>query len=73
MREMKTLNLAPDVKTWSILLDAYGSKGDLEGALAALEEMQASGLKPDVIVYTALIKACVQSSQLDKASRFSGR
>lgn len=67
MREMKTLNLAPDVKTWSILLDAYGSKGDLEGALASLEEMQASGLKPDVIVYTALIKACVQSSQLDEA------
>lgn len=67
MREMKTLNLLPDVKTWSILLDAYGSKGDLEGALAALEEMQASGFKPDVVVYTALIKACVQSSQLDKA------
>lgn len=67
MSEMKTLNLLPDVKSWSILLDAYGSKGDLEGSLAALEEMQTSGLKPDVIAYTALIKACVQSSQLDKA------
>ncbi|KAG0563918.1 hypothetical protein KC19_8G069400 [Ceratodon purpureus] len=67
MREMKKLSLVPDVKSWSILLDAYGTKGDLEGSLAALEEMRAYGFKPDVIVYTALMKACVQANQPDKA------
>lgn len=67
MREMKTLSLVPDVKSWSILLDAYGTKGDLEGSLAALQEMKASGFKPDLIVYTALMKACVQANQPDKA------
>jgi pentatricopeptide repeat protein len=67
MQEMKTVGLVPDMKSWSILLDACGTKGDLEGSLVALEEMRASGFKPDVIAYTALMKACVQANQPDKA------
>ncbi|XP_024360773.1 pentatricopeptide repeat-containing protein At5g02830, chloroplastic [Physcomitrium patens] len=67
MREMRALGLVPDVKSWSILLDSYGSKGDVEGASEALEEMKAAGFKPDVVAYTSLIQACVQAGHLEKA------
>lgn len=68
--EMKGLGLVPDLKSWSILMDAYGSKGDILGCLESLEEMKEAGITPDVIAYTAVIKGCVRAREPDKAFEF---
>ena len=68
--EMKGLGLVPDLKSWSILMDAYGSKGDVLGCVKSLEEMKDVGITPDVIAYTAVIKGCVQAGEPDKAFEF---
>ena len=70
MEEMEDVGIAPDLKSWSILMDAYGSKGDLASALKVHEEMKSAGFEPDVIGFTALIKGCVQAGEPDMAFNF---
>jgi len=70
MVEMESLGFVPDVKSWSILMDAYGSSGDISGCLMTLSRMKESGLTPDVVTYTTLMKACVHVGDTDKAFSF---
>ncbi|XP_024359813.1 pentatricopeptide repeat-containing protein At5g02830, chloroplastic isoform X2 [Physcomitrium patens] len=67
MLEMQAFNLIPDVTSWSILLGAYGSNGDLEGCMDTFKEMRRARFKPDVVAYTTLIKACVLFGESDMA------
>lgn len=53
---MKTIGeqdggLKPDLHCLSAALDAAGGSGDWEAALRLLDEMRASGIKPDEFVY----------------------
>lgn len=70
MEEMEVVGITPDLTSWSILMDAYGSKGDLVSVLKAHEEMKSAGFEPDVIGFTALIKGCVQAGERDMAFDF---
>ncbi|XP_043710490.1 pentatricopeptide repeat-containing protein At5g02830, chloroplastic [Telopea speciosissima] len=64
MEEMKTAGLSPNHISWSILIDIGGNSGNAGGAIQALKTMQDEGIKPDVVAYTAAIKACVENKNL---------
>ncbi|XP_010558288.1 PREDICTED: pentatricopeptide repeat-containing protein At5g02830, chloroplastic isoform X2 [Tarenaya hassleriana] len=67
MGEMKSLGLAPNLITWSTLINMCGGSGDVEGAIQILRTMHAAGIKPDVVAYTTAIKVCVESKKLKLA------
>ena len=45
-------------KDWNMRLSAHGRVGNLQRALDMPGEMRDAGIRPNVIVYTNLIKAC---------------
>merc|ERR1712195_202587 len=51
----KQLQPLQDAKEWLIIITARANLGDMPGASAALEEMCAAGLEPNVICYSRLI------------------
>jgi len=54
LERMKTIGesgLKPDLHCLSAALDAAGGSGEWESALRVLDEMRASGIKPDAFVY----------------------
>ncbi|RZC76553.1 hypothetical protein C5167_000734 [Papaver somniferum] len=67
MDDMKFAGLSPNHISWSILMDIYGTSGDIGGALRGLKSMRDAGIKPDVIAYTTTIKACVANKNLSLA------
>lgn len=67
MDEMKIGGLSPNNRSWSILIDIYGSTGNVEGSVQALKAMRDNGIEPDVIAYTTAIKACVRNKHIKLA------
>lgn len=67
MEEMKMHGIWPDNISWSILINAYGNAGDLQGALESFKKMCEVGIKPDVITYTTVMKACVKNRNPEMA------
>lgn len=67
MNEMRTVGLSPNHISWTILIDACGGSGNVEGALQILKIMREDGMSPDVVAYTTAIKVCVRSKRLKQA------
>lgn len=67
MNEMRRNGLCPDLISWSILIDIYGSSQNRDGAVQALRRMQRVGMRLNVSAYTVAIKACVENKDLKLA------
>ncbi|PAN50222.1 hypothetical protein PAHAL_9G506400 [Panicum hallii] len=67
MNEMRRSGLCPDLISWSILMDIYGTSQNRDGAVQALRRMQRVGIKLNVSAYTVAIKACVANKDLKLA------
>lgn len=67
MEEMKMHRIWPDHISWSILINAYGNVGDLQGALQSFKKMCEVGIRPDVITYATVIKVCVENRNPEMA------
>lgn len=59
--------ISPNLVTYNTLLDACHKAGDLPAALAAKEQLEAQGLRPDARTYTSLMASVAR-----KASTASG-
>ncbi|KAG8096451.1 hypothetical protein GUJ93_ZPchr0013g34199 [Zizania palustris] len=64
MNEMRQNGLCPDLISWSILTDIYGTSQNRDGAVQALRIMQLDGIKLNVSAYTVAIKACIENKDL---------
>ncbi|KAL6902325.1 hypothetical protein ACP4OV_005201 [Aristida adscensionis] len=67
MNEMRRNGLCPDIISWSILMNIYGTSQNRDGAIQALRRMQRVGIRLNVTAYTVAIKACVESNDLKLA------
>ncbi|XP_062210853.1 pentatricopeptide repeat-containing protein At5g02830, chloroplastic [Phragmites australis] len=67
MNEMRRSGLCPDIISWSILMNIYGTSQNRDGAIQALRRMQRIGIRLNVAAYTVAIKACVESKDLKLA------
>ncbi|KAG0551600.1 hypothetical protein BDA96_01G437200 [Sorghum bicolor] len=67
MNEMRRNGLCPDLISWSILMDIYGTSQNRDGAVQALRRMQRVGMRLNVSAYTVAIKACVENKDLKLA------
>lgn len=47
-----------DVICWNVMISGYAMNGDGVRAVAAFEEMQRSGVKPDGVTFVSLLTAC---------------
>jgi len=65
--EMKAVGVQPDVRAYTILMDAYGNGLQWERALAAYDDMKAAGMQPDVGTYNVLLDACTKAAQPERA------
>lgn len=70
MQEMRSAGIRPDQKSWSTLLDTYGSAGDLEGASKVFWDMKQASVPHDAVSFTSMIKACVLARDSDTAFRY---
>jgi pentatricopeptide repeat domain-containing protein 1 len=61
---MQNRGLAPNLRTYNALMDAYAKAGLPHQAWALLRHMlEAPGVAPDTITFSTLIAACVKSAQ----------
>ncbi|KAL6648330.1 hypothetical protein ACP70R_012554 [Stipagrostis hirtigluma subsp. patula] len=67
MNEMRRNGLCPDLISWSILMNIYGTSQNKDGAIQALRRMQRVGIRLNVAAYTVAIKACVENKDLKLA------
>ncbi|KAL6645770.1 hypothetical protein ACP70R_017378 [Stipagrostis hirtigluma subsp. patula] len=67
MNEMRRNGLCPDLISWSILMNIYGTSQNKDGAIQALRRMQRVGIRLNVTAYTVAIKACVENKDLKLA------
>ncbi|KAI5790728.1 hypothetical protein DFH27DRAFT_527694 [Peziza echinospora] len=66
-KQLKEKRLPLTVRIYGHLLKSYTQTSDVTSASAAFQEMHALGITPNLIVYTSLIKTCVQQEELDTA------
>ncbi|CAM9397980.1 unnamed protein product [Phaeothamnion confervicola] len=52
--------VAPDLMTYSLLMDGYNRAGLPREALTAFREMRATGIVPNLHVYTSAVAACAR-------------
>ncbi|KAL5218718.1 hypothetical protein ABZP36_019402 [Zizania latifolia] len=67
MNEMRRNGICPDLISWSILINIYGTSQNRDGAIQALRRMQRVGITLNVSAYTVAIKACVENKDLKLA------
>lgn len=69
--EMLVDEVQPNAVSWNIIINWYiqQNKGSrrLRGALDAFEDMKASGVSPDIVTFTTIMKAYARSGLLNKA------
>ncbi|KAK1400457.1 hypothetical protein POM88_000062 [Heracleum sosnowskyi] len=64
---MNTRNIFPNVRTFSILVDAYGKEGMVKDAEDVIEFMIRRGHYPNVVTYNSLMDGYCLRGQVDKA------
>ncbi|KAK1400562.1 hypothetical protein POM88_000167 [Heracleum sosnowskyi] len=64
---MNTRNIFPNVRTFSILVDAYGKEGMVKDAEDVIEFMIRRGHYPNVVTYNSLMDEYCLRGQVDKA------
>ncbi|CAN0923787.1 Pentatricopeptide repeat-containing protein At2g40720 [Linum grandiflorum] len=52
--------------TWNSMIDGYGSHGECWKAIALLDEMLNSGVKPDHITFLSLLSSCNHSGLIEQ-------
>ncbi|KAG0274687.1 hypothetical protein BGZ95_009554 [Linnemannia exigua] len=56
-REIKELNLKPDLTTYTVLLEAHERNNDLESIMKTLEEMELIGIQPSISAFNIALRA----------------
>jgi pentatricopeptide repeat protein len=57
-----------DIKTWTIMISAYGENGKGKEALKLFCELQEKGIVPDNKTISCILKACCQSGLIEDAA-----
>jgi pentatricopeptide repeat protein len=64
--EIERLGLVPDVRTYTILITAFGQKGDLRSMNEFFLKMKKAGIAPTLPTYVAIMDAYGALGQFDK-------
>ncbi|GBC08870.1 hypothetical protein RclHR1_08440011 [Rhizophagus clarus] len=67
--EMKKREIKPSIVTYSILIDGFALKGQVDKAVEYFEILKKDSIEPNVFAYTSLIKAWVQVNNKDNAKK----
>ncbi|KAG6430490.1 hypothetical protein SASPL_108559 [Salvia splendens] len=67
-RRMESANIAPNLITYNILMDAHFVEDCVDGAMMLLEEMRMKGWEPDVFLYDTLINGFCRKVDVGRAS-----
>lgn len=59
-----------DVVVWSSMVSAYAFHGDANNAMHVFQEMEANGVRPDGIMFLAVLKACSHAGLTNDALRY---
>ncbi|KAI7735624.1 hypothetical protein M8C21_031940 [Ambrosia artemisiifolia] len=59
-----------DLRTWSVMIWGCAINGYLDKALHCFNTMMATGIKPDGVVFLAIISACLHAGNVDQGLRF---
>jgi pentatricopeptide repeat protein len=65
--EMKKREIKPSIVTYSILIDGFALKGQVDKAVEYFENLKKDSIEPNAFTYTSLIKAWVQVNNKDNA------
>lgn len=66
-KKKKEGKFSPDLKTYTILLDGWGSESNIPKLAEVYQEMNMAGFEPDKVTYGILINAFCKSRKLEKA------
>lgn len=64
---MQKYNIAPNVRSFNHLIDAYANANDLKHVISTFKKLKECGLKPDIYTYGSIIKAFVVNQRIDDA------
>ena len=64
---MQKYNIAPNVRAFNHLIDAYANANDLKHVISTFKKLKECGLKPDIYTYGSIIKAFVVNQRMDDA------
>merc|ERR1719215_1431674 len=59
----------PDVVSFNTLIKGYAQRGSAAGAIKALEQMKAKGVRPNTITFNTAMDACVRGGEAAQAWR----
>ncbi|TYG78134.1 hypothetical protein ES288_D02G033500v1 [Gossypium darwinii] len=59
-----------DIRTWSVMIWGWATHGFYGQAIRCFKKMMFSGIKPDAVVFLALLTACSHSGQVDLGLNF---
>lgn len=62
-----------NVVSWTAMIAAYGMHGFGENALLVFNQMQQTGMKPDDVIFIAVLSACSHSGLVDEGWRYFDR
>lgn len=70
-REMERQGLAPDVRSFTILMKGFARAGETDKAIRTLKKMRGApyGLEPDAQCFHTIIEGYCRANQLDRAER----
>jgi pentatricopeptide repeat protein len=67
MDDMRNASIEPDLMTYSILLKANCSSGNIGGALTLFRQIRSHGLVFDQVAFNTLLQACSKADQIAEA------
>jgi pentatricopeptide repeat protein len=67
MDDMRSASIEPDIMTYSILLKANCSTGNIGGALTLFRQLRSHGLVFDQVAFNTLLQACSKADQIAEA------
>ncbi|KAI3706222.1 hypothetical protein L6452_23818 [Arctium lappa] len=59
-----------DLRTWSVMIWGCAINGYLDKALQYFNKMKSTGIKPDGVVFLAIITACLHAGNVDQGLHF---
>lgn len=71
--ELQRLGLQPDIRTYTVLIEAYGRCGQPKRAEEVLKRLQSSGCVPDTLVYAILVRSFATSGKFELALEYYER
>lgn len=69
IRDMRAADVAPDVITYSILIKASCSVGNIDNALGLFEQLRQEGLVFDQVAFNTLLLACSKAGRIAEAEK----